>query len=369
MVWMLILPFLAGYGLCSALPEGERTWSRVFLSGYLMNFAVFECLGVPILLISERRGFTLLLVLYVMLLTGAAVFGAYRLRRSGAGLPPVCFLKGSRTEKLLWAAAAVIFLFIAAMSMLYAFYDGDDAYYVTESVQTWQSGMMYYYLPYTGTNTVLDVRHALAMLPIWFAALAKMTGTHPTILIHSFSPAVILLLCDCALSETAGLLFSDREPAQKNRMKACFMILAGVLQLFGAVSIYTPEYFIILRPWQGKSLFAAVLLPAALAVLLLTGQIALSDQAEEQDDGRGRYLCIAGALLILTGCLMTEMAPLFLMGFLLLGLILLRIRAGKNRPPLLKKLSVSILIPSAVYLILMFILLLPHLIRTFGGYH
>ena len=66
---------------------------------------------------------------------------------------------------------------------------------------------------------------------------------------------------------------------------------------------------------------------------------------------------------------MTEMAPLFLMGFLLLGLILLWIRAGKNRPPLLKKLSVSILIPSAVYLILMFILLLPHLIRTFGGYH
>ena len=55
--------------------------------------------------------------------------------------------------------------------------------------------------------------------------------------------------------------------------------------------------------------------------------------------------------------------------FLLLGLILLRIRAGKNRPPLLKKLTVSVLIPSAVYLILMFILLLPHLIRTFGGYH
>ena len=24
MVWMLVLPFLAGYGLCSALPEGER---------------------------------------------------------------------------------------------------------------------------------------------------------------------------------------------------------------------------------------------------------------------------------------------------------------------------------------------------------
>ena len=114
---------------------------------------------------------------------------------------------------------------------------------------------------------------------------------------------------------------------------------------------------------------AAVLLPAALAVLLQAGQIALSDRTGEEDDGRGRYLCITGALLILTGCLMTEMAPLFLMGFLLLGLILLWIRAGKNRPPLLKKLSVSILIPSAVYLILMFILLLPHLIRTFGGYH
>ncbi len=374
MIWMLILPFLAGYLPCCVLPEKERTCSRIFLSGYLLNFAIFECLGVPILLLLDRRGFTLLLVLYVMLLTAAAVFGAYQLRRSRSRLPRICFLEGSVTEKLLWAAAALLFLVIAAMSVIFAFYDGDDAYYVVESVQTWQSGLMYYYLPYTGTNTTLDVRHALAMLPIWFAALAKMTGTHPTILIHSFSPALILLLSDCAFAEAARLLFADRDPAVRNRMSACFMILVGVLQLFGAVSIYTPEYFVVLRPWQGKSLFAAVLLPAAFAVLLTAGSLlpAKSGKAGEDDEkttGQERYVCILGPLLILAGCLMTEMAPLFLTGLLLLGVILLRIGPGKNNPKLLYRLTRSFMIPAAVYIILMIVLLLPHLVRTFGGYH
>ena len=61
--------------------------------------------------------------------------------------------------------------------------------------------------------------------------------------------------------------------------------------------------------------------------------------------------------------------PLRLTGLLLLGVILLRIGPGKNNPKLLYRLTRSFLIPAAVYIILMIVLLLPHLVRTFGGYH
>ena len=49
-------------------------------------------------------------------------------------------------------------------------------------------------MPYTGITTELDGRHAMAMIPMWIAAIAKLCGTHPTIVTHSLITLVFLAL-------------------------------------------------------------------------------------------------------------------------------------------------------------------------------
>ncbi len=61
---------------------------------------------------------------------------------------------------------------------------GDDAYYVVQSVLADQTGVLNRIRPYTGLSTDLDIRHALATLPLWIAYVARMTGIHATRRIH-----------------------------------------------------------------------------------------------------------------------------------------------------------------------------------------
>ena len=59
------------------------------------------------------------------------------------------------------------------MSYTRAMFDGDDSYYVVQSVLADQTGVLNRIRPYTGLSTGLDVRHAFASLPLWEAYVAR----------------------------------------------------------------------------------------------------------------------------------------------------------------------------------------------------
>ena len=362
---MIALPFLTGLFPSALLPSRRRSVPLIFLSGYLVTYAVLELLGVPILLLTGGNGFQLLLHLFVAASILLSAAGLYCMWRTG-GTKHLHILQGRvHLDKevrsgqgrvlcvVLWGIFLLLAVSLAAYGGTRAIFDGDDSYYVVQSVQTWQYGVMYQHLPYTGTSTVLDARHALAMLPMWFAILGRLTGTHPTILIHSMSPALYLALSDCAYYLLAEQLFEKEKESRRRLMLPAFMILLTALQLFGATSIYTPEYFLLMRPWQGKSVFVAVLLPAAVWLLLEAGH---SGQ---------KWIGILLAALTVSACLCSSMAPVLLTGMLLLAYLLLAIRQKDKK---LLRILPAFLIPAAVYLVLLVLLLLPQLLWSiFGG--
>jgi ABC-type antimicrobial peptide transport system permease subunit len=51
-----------------------------------------------------------------------------------------------------------------------------------------------------------------------------------------------------------------------------FMVLMAMLQMFGNVSIYTNETFLLTRTWQGKSFAANFIIPAVLWLFLRIGE-------------------------------------------------------------------------------------------------
>ena len=225
LVHMVLIPVLEGLLPCSLLPAKKRTLPAIILTGYAVTFATLELLGLPVLFLTELGEFPILKILFLVVSLVIAVAGIVLCGRSGS----IRLLQGFfaiRTGKekdggkklfnlihgepeqgtphehglndaaIMWTLFAC--LLIAQLFMAYsrAYFDGDDAYYVTQSVITWQTDTMYRYLPYTGITTTVDARHALALFPMWAAYLAKMSGTHPTIILHSMMPLVLIPLAD-----------------------------------------------------------------------------------------------------------------------------------------------------------------------------
>lgn len=162
-----------------------------------------------------------------------------------------------------WTMVFFLIGFQMVMAVTHASFDGDDAYYVVQSVITDETDTLYRILPYTGRATSLDVRHSMAVFPIWIAYIARMTGVHATIVSHTILPIVLLPITYWIYLEIGKKLF-----AEKSKGLPVYMMFVCLLQMFGNTSIYTNATFFLMRTWQGKSMLANVVIPAIFMVLL-----------------------------------------------------------------------------------------------------
>ena len=117
--------------------------------------------------------------------------------------------------------------------------------------------------PYTGLSTDLDIRHALATLPLWIAYVARMTGIHATIVAHTLLPLIFIPLTYYVFVQIGRKLFSDGSVKLP-----IFLTLVSIMQIWGNISIYTNETFFLTRTWQGKSVLANLILLVELLSLI-----------------------------------------------------------------------------------------------------
>ena len=244
--------------------------AAVYAAGFVLMLAVFQVLAVPVIL-TETWGFPRIVTLYSASLAVLSVLGLLLglpvLRGMLADLKALLrkIRKLSPEMALFWALALGLILFQMYMAYTHEFFDGDDAYYVAQSVIAEQTDVLYRILPYTGLSTSLDYRHALASFPIWEAYLARVTGIHPAIIAHSVLPLVLIPLTYLVYFRIGMRLLKG-----SFRKTAVFLILVSLLQIFGNTSIYTNATFFLMRTWQGKSLLCnLVLLTAVWAFLQL----------------------------------------------------------------------------------------------------
>ena len=259
-LFMIILPVFAGAGLAAVIKgkkDGERIGAGTVVTGYFISFILCEFTALLVLFLTPLGDFVLFTRIYAVLLAAAAVPGAavtVRHRKSimetAAGRLKIREVFDNRSGAVLSLAGAALFILLLYMAYTRAFFDGDDAYYVTQSLLSVQTGTMYRYLPYTGITTSLDLRHAMALFPMWTAALSRYSGTHPTIIAHSMEPLVFISLSTLTFYRISGELFGHDRKARAAR--AAFMVILFVFWIFGNVSIYTPETFLLTRTWKGN---------------------------------------------------------------------------------------------------------------------
>ena len=261
-----LAPFGTGLMINSIMEKQNRSLGTAYVSGFLVLLAVFQLLAVPVVFLDAFgfpkivKAFTILTIL----LTGGGILSALHLWRREGWIFQERILKKkkSKIEIIQWVIVALLIAFQLFMAFTRASFDGDDAYYVVQSVVTDETDTLYRILPYTGFSTSLDMRHAMAVFPIWIAYLARMTGIHATIVSHSILPMFLIPLTYLIYYEIGKVLFREKE-----EQLPTYMIYICLLQIFGNVSIYTNATFLLMRTWQGKSMLANVVIPAIFMVV------------------------------------------------------------------------------------------------------
>ncbi len=270
LILLLILgvaPMGAGMIIDNMLDSENRSLGVCYLSGFLGLLAVFQLLTVPVVFL-EAWGFPQVVRLFTVcsaLLAGCGVvLSMHSWRRGNNILRPFARLRNQTgTVRLQWIIVVVLILFQLVMATTHASFDGDDAYYVVQSVITDETDTLYRILPYTGLSTDLDYRHSMAVFPIWIAYLARMSGIHATIISHTVLPVVLIPITYWIYFEIGKKLLREK----KEQLPA-YLILIIALQIFGNVSIYPGATFLLTRTWQGKSMLANVVIPAVFMVLM-----------------------------------------------------------------------------------------------------
>ena len=270
--WLLVIPFCIGLLPTNFIPEKKNNPGVILLAGYMLMWAVFEVITIPAVIWIENENFKFVLNWFMILSVLLAVTGLfiwYMNRRKKEEriirfrLHDIASLKHGLESKIEWLIFFAIVGFQLYMAVTRVSFDGDDAYYVAHSVITQQSDTMYKFLPYTGWTTSLDVRHALAVFPMWIAFVAVKTDIHATIVSHVIMPLLLIPLSYYIYYEIAKVLFTSRR-----ENIPVFMIIMGMFQMFGNVSIYTNETFFLTRTWQGKAVVCSIIIPMMFLLLL-----------------------------------------------------------------------------------------------------
>lgn len=280
-----IVPLCVGLIPVNLMERQHRSIGVTYIAGFLTTLAVFQLIAVPIVIL-EVYGFRIIVPLFSILSILLGAVGIFMTMRNGkkegfAGsgelLPIADFFhknegdnqikkirnKETREEGLLWLMVLILIGFQMVMAFTLTSFDGDDAYYVVQSVLADETDTLYRIRPYTGLSTGMDLRHSLAVFPIWIAYIARMSGIHATIVAHSVLPLVLIPVTYWIYLEIGKKILKR----DKHKLPV-YMIFICIMQIFGNVSIYTNATFFLTRTWQGKSLLANVVLPAIIWLVL-----------------------------------------------------------------------------------------------------
>ncbi len=382
-LWLLVVPLLVGLLFNFILPRHRRTVAMTFILGFLIYMAVFELVAINCMLKVTFSAFTYCTNIFMIVSLSLAFFGIVRsvilLRNREMGLltlfpgedhgeirdylSPRADLKlfkhhYSLESRVYWG----IFFFLMAaqmvMAVVMASFDGDDAYYVVESLLAQQADVMNTILPYTGSSTSLDIRHALAVITMWIAFIARQSGIHATILSHSVMPLFIIPFVYMIYTEAARILFRDRQ-----QYTPVFMVVVALLMMFGNVSIYTPATFFLMRTWQGKAMVSNIVFPMIFWVFLwMIEEIRATKGLRIRDGEYKRYDTMAAARLKVTPWIVLGLICMFsgvcsslgvIFGSALIGILTLVLLFLSKRWTVILGAFLSI-VPNLVYLAIYF---------------
>lgn len=258
------VPILIG-SLFQKVYKGEGKLLFFWISGQMILWAVFQGITVPFVLGNHRFKHVLYcmgIIVLLLLLFKMVLFIRNRewsgLLSGVGGIRLNVSQEGACRSRIviLQILSVILLVFQLVMTLCCAYEEGDDAFYLALSTDTWDSGMMYAKNPYTGSTTDLDMRHGLAPFPMWITLLAKISGILPITMAQMVLPLTLILMTYSIHYLVGRHLFQGQRESF-----LLYMVLVEMLVIFGGYSTYSVENFLLVRASQGKAVLCNLILP------------------------------------------------------------------------------------------------------------
>lgn len=323
---LLVIPYLVGLVPSHFLTPDMKTPGNILVMGYLLMFATLEVVGIPITFIFVYDAYYILISVFGACLLGWSALGVILERKhvlksfsSEYRAPKISFIKSSSIEtKVYWVLIGALFVLQIVMVFVLASMDADDFFFNSQALSAQSYGTLYRMSSDTGRTMPLDIRHGMALFPIYQAFVSTLSGIHVAIVSHKVMPLVLIPLSYVIVFKTGRSLFPKKKEAQY-----LFLLLMNVWRIFGYVSYYTSETFFLLRTWQGKSFAGNFILPAVIWLFLVR---------YEKNLESNKWFYLSLVLLVLAGGSGSSLAVLLTCGLIALMsvLFLFRKRNFKN---------------------------------------
>lgn len=252
---LCISPILLGLLMTKFMKEKNNLlWA--FVLGYLVQFASFQVIYLP----CYFAGCSLKTLIYIwssiiiILMILSIRLNAKRLREILNS--NIMILRKMPKMILIYFILLAIQIYFPVMYMQHI--DPDDAFYLGTTNTTIEDNSLFKINTYTGEPyQKTPYSYALSGLVIYCAAISELVNIHPTILFHTFWPAIAIILESCVYALIGNKLFKrDKEKL------TYFLIFLAITYMFGFISTSTNFSFFAYRSWQGKALVANFIIPA-----------------------------------------------------------------------------------------------------------
>lgn len=253
----LLVFFCAGSLLTRILKMKAEVTMELVL-GYLLYFAVFEILAVPMTLKWVKLStFSYLWMVVMAACVLAACLFSHKLWKGQLDRIGETFRKHSLLL-LLIAAAVILQCFLVAA---YQDVTADATHYIGAVSTSVYTDTLARYSPLTGViQRNFNLRYDLSAYPMNNAVWCVLLGIHPIVQSKVVMSVINMLMINLLIYQIGKSFFRGDEK------KADLMVLFVCLMQLFSFSIYTTGTFAFMRVYEGKALLANISIPAALLV-------------------------------------------------------------------------------------------------------
>ena len=269
---LVVVPWIVGTLYTGFLPEERNGCLLSWVAGHIILWGFFEIIALP--LIFQRKSLGFLCLVYgsaVCLLAAIALVLNWRsligmVRKAVGFFRSISFVG--------WGNL----LFVFGQAYVYIRYlhiDEDDAFYVGAASTAVATDTIFSINPYTGAEYAkLPSRYVLSPFFSFTAFLSKISHVHPAVTAHVVLAAVLILTSYSVYALIGKKLFSGQP-----KYAEYFLFFLIIITLFSVYTVYTQGMFGLVRIWQGKAVFCAVLAPMVcyMALCLYSEQAAAPD--------------------------------------------------------------------------------------------
>ena len=270
LLFLIILPSLAGYGFCKKLSLFQ-TFYGWYLTGCLLLWASAEFILVPF--VYFQATFFCACTLVLLLYAGMAVYGLKSYTASNKTCwNPLTRIRSrikhtDRGSLILLGVTALITVMVTVLFFFLPNPGKGDVHYIVSAVDMLKNDRLF--LSDSASGRILDHIpgiYSADLVSPWsftYTFLAFAGRVSPLVAAHRILPVSLILLCSCIYLSISEVFFQ-----KSNRYRMLFIVMIWALQVMGFYSWYSASAQLLTRIWQGPAIVASIGIPMALYFLL-----------------------------------------------------------------------------------------------------